>query len=198
MISAADVEVTLRYIVPGFLALKVFYFLGLKTRRTDLEWTLWSLLAAVLIDAGVGRLNPPDANVRLLIAVVTALLAGLALAGVWYVLCRVWPSARWIGSRTSWDAILPTAKWIQIWTQKDQIIIGYPRVIADSVDTDQLDLYVQEPAWVDPATGARSPMQGVAGVLIAQAEIRLIQVLDEGAPESRAVTAASVSGQNEG
>src|SRR5450759_3293784 len=104
-VSATDVEATLRYIVPGFVALKVFYLLGLKTRRTDLEWTLWSLLAAALIDAAIGVLNPADSNRRLLIAVAAAVAAGVVLGIAWREVVKRWPARGMEASRRAWDAI---------------------------------------------------------------------------------------------
>ena len=44
MISAEQVADTLRLLVPGFVALKVFYWFGLRTKRADWEWTLWAIL----------------------------------------------------------------------------------------------------------------------------------------------------------
>jgi hypothetical protein len=35
--------------VPGFVALSVFYWLGLAVKRTNWRWTLWSLVASVPI-----------------------------------------------------------------------------------------------------------------------------------------------------
>ena len=182
-VSATDVEATLRYIVPGFVALKVFYVLGLKTRRTDLEWTLWSLLAAALIDAAVGVLNPPDSNRRLLIAFVAAVAAGVILSIAWRQVAKRWPVRRMEASRRAWDAILPVPHWVQVWTKNDNLILGYSRVVAASVETDKLDLYIAEPMWVDAKSGDRKAMPGVAGVLISEAEIRMIQVMEDGGPD---------------
>jgi len=46
-ISAEDAIATLRFVLPGFVLLSVFYWFGLATRRTDWRWLLWSLLASV-------------------------------------------------------------------------------------------------------------------------------------------------------
>ena len=105
--------------MPGFLALKVFYVFGLRTRRTDLEWTLWSLLAAAVIDAAVGAVifvAPAIVAVpRLVLALIIAIAAGFSLAGGWYLIGRVWPVARQRASRMAWDAILPHPQYVQIW-----------------------------------------------------------------------------------
>lgn len=48
-ISADDAVSTLRFLVPGFVLLSVFYWFGLATKRTDWRWLLWSLIASVPI-----------------------------------------------------------------------------------------------------------------------------------------------------
>jgi hypothetical protein len=48
-ISADDATSTLRYVLPGFVALTFFYWFGLATKRADWRWLLWSLLASVPI-----------------------------------------------------------------------------------------------------------------------------------------------------
>lgn len=192
-LTATDVEATLRYVVPGFIALKVFYLFGLRTRRTDLEWTLWSILAAAAIDTAAGLLNPSDATKRLLIAVALALAAGVVGALLWRLLVRQWPVLGIGAARRAWDAILPLPQWLQIWTKSDTLIFGRARVVASSVEADQLDIYVEEPQWVNIATGERLPMNGVAGLLIAESEVRMIQVLD--GKETPSVTPATAATQ---
>jgi len=179
-VSASDAEATLRFVVPGFVALKVFYVFGLKTRRTDLEWMLWSLLGAAVVDAAVGLLNPPDANVRLFVALTLALLSGGIGVAVWRAVVKRWPARRMGASRRAWDAILPVPQWIQVWTKSETLILGHARVVASSVECDQLDLYLEEPQWVSAPTGERLPMPGVTGLLICESEVKMIQVLGNG------------------
>jgi Family of unknown function (DUF6338) len=47
LVTADDVAATLALVVPGFVALTVFYWLGLRQRRTDWQWLLWSLVVTV-------------------------------------------------------------------------------------------------------------------------------------------------------
>jgi hypothetical protein len=47
LVSADDVAATLKLVIPGFIALSVFYWFGLAVKRTDWRWTLWSLLASI-------------------------------------------------------------------------------------------------------------------------------------------------------
>jgi len=49
ILSADDAAATLRLVVPGFVALQVFYWFGLATKRTDWRWLIWSLIASVPI-----------------------------------------------------------------------------------------------------------------------------------------------------
>lgn len=47
LISADGAAATLSLLIPGFVALSVFYWFGLAVKRTDWRWLLWSLLATV-------------------------------------------------------------------------------------------------------------------------------------------------------
>lgn len=49
IISAEDAASTLAYLVPGFVALSVFYWFGVRIKRPDWLWLIWSLLATVPI-----------------------------------------------------------------------------------------------------------------------------------------------------
>jgi hypothetical protein len=177
-ISASDVEATLRYVIPGFLALKVFYLVGLRTRRTDLEWTLWSLLAAAPVEAGVGLLNPTDPNTRLFAACAVAFGAGVIASLTWIAAGRVWPELRMWASPTAWDAILPEPHWIQVSTKGGEVIFGYAHIVASSVDTDHLDLYLNEPEWVVTPKEPREKRPNVVGLLIPETEIRAVEVME--------------------
>jgi hypothetical protein len=43
VVSADNVAATLSLVVPGFLALSIFYWFGLQQKRTDWRWVIWSL-----------------------------------------------------------------------------------------------------------------------------------------------------------
>lgn len=45
--TSEDILATLRALIPGFLAISAFYWFGLKVKRPDWRWFVWSLLAAV-------------------------------------------------------------------------------------------------------------------------------------------------------
>ena len=51
VVTAPQVVDTLRLLVPGFVLLKAFYIVGLRTKRSDAQWVIWSILAAVPVNA---------------------------------------------------------------------------------------------------------------------------------------------------
>jgi hypothetical protein len=57
--ATEDVINTILVIAPGFVALKVFQLVGAQRKRSEWEWTIWSIIAGVLIAAGtaLARLN---------------------------------------------------------------------------------------------------------------------------------------------
>jgi hypothetical protein len=182
-VSLADLEGALRLVVPGFVALKVFSLLALRSRRTDLELTLWSLLVAVFIDATVSHFSPSDDLIRLVEACALGGVLGIGSALGWRALSGRFRSLRATLSRSAWDAVLAQPQWVQIWLNDGHVIFGHPTVIANSAETDDLDVYVEDPQWVDATTGARSPMAGVAGVYLPATSISFVQLQGPGTPE---------------
>lgn len=176
MVSAGEVADTIKLLAPGFVALKIFYQFGLRTRRTDLEWTLWSVLAAfVIAPVGPWLTEQLDRDIEpIWLALVVGAVLGIALSMGWIALVRVWPGARLYVSRMAWDAVLPNSRWIQVWTSDGRTVSGAVRNIADPAETDELDLYVEQPAWVDDA-GNVTDMTGIEGLLIARDKIEYIQ-----------------------
>src|ERR1700693_792132 len=59
LVSADEVAATLRLVVPGFVALSVFYWFGLAVKRPDWRWTVWSLLASVPLTWLSSRIAEP-------------------------------------------------------------------------------------------------------------------------------------------
>ena len=177
MVSADDVVATLRFLAPGFVALRVFYWLGLRTKRTDLELTLWSLLGAAVIDALASLFNPGDGLVRLVLAIAIAVALGAFGSAAWIAASRRWPTLLEDASPTAWEGVLGTPHWVQVWTTSDEMIFGYVRVLALAAETDDADLYLEEPEWVNKHSGARTPIEGTEGLIIKRSDIRAIQVL---------------------
>lgn len=217
MITADQVVDTLRLLIPGFVALKVFYVFGQRTKRADWEWTLWSVLlsapiagaatwiagvvgasttslSAAIVDCGVT--NAPgetgddlrailaacvndstaahNADLRLLLAVGIALLGGLGLALAWQYLSKRVASLREKASLEAWDAVLSEPHWVQL-KVGDLIYSGKVKVVADPVETDDLDIYITEPAIISGST--TTELTETAGILVARDKIDWIQVL---------------------
>lgn len=181
MSDAATIQDTLLHLVPGFIALKAFYIVGFQTRRTDLELTLWSLVVAAFINAVFGVVAPDiEASRRVIVEMLAGLALGLLAALAWLELVKRRPNVQSSVVITSraWDdvfALTPT-RWMQIWLTDGRVVMGWPGDVAIAQLSDSLDLYLREPQWVDPVTGARTPMTGVEGLLILESSISFVQV----------------------
>jgi uncharacterized protein DUF6338 len=222
MITAEGVADTLRLLIPGFVALKLFYLFGLKTKRSDLEWTLWSVLVAAPLAATanwianlIGQpatdlpgafakcavdasrtsapadlegklsacasqaLNVHNADLRLAIALALALVLGLGASWIWRKAVKSNPGIARGASTTAWSALLREPHWIQVLLKDGRVISGYVAGAADSAETDALDLYLGEPAWVtqdSQGQATETRMTGVQGVLLSREEIHSILV----------------------
>jgi Family of unknown function (DUF6338) len=49
ILTAEQVVTAISFLIPGFIALKILYFFGFRSRRSDLEWAVWSLLGSAAI-----------------------------------------------------------------------------------------------------------------------------------------------------
>jgi uncharacterized protein DUF6338 len=181
-VSAPDIEATIRYLVPGFIALKVFYLFGLRTRRSDFGWTVLSIATAAILDSIVGLLGVQGRAERLLVAtglgVLLAVLAGL----LWQEISSRSDVAMWF-ARQAWDKAFARPGWRQVWIEDGPIVLGAPTLVSESAETDDQDVYLEKPQWVDRTTGERTPVDNVAGMWIPASRIELIQVLDLTAQE---------------
>jgi hypothetical protein len=184
MVSADDVVATLRFLVPGFVALRVFYWFGLRTKRTDLELTLWGLLTAAVIDAIASLANPGDGTIRLLLAIGIAVGLGALGSLAWIEASGRWPTLTQEASPTAWEGVLGEPHWVHVWNTSGEMIFGYVRILALASETDEPDLYLEEPEWVDQKTGTRTPIAGTEGLIIKRSDIRMIQVLAPDRPEA--------------
>lgn len=111
-------------LAPGFVAVKLFQIFGTQWRRTDWEWTVWSLVTGVLVAVAIGltplRLVPAqEFKLTTALSVSTdgiperfllAALLGLAAAVFWRVAIRSsFAGARAIHRRlinSAWDSVL--------------------------------------------------------------------------------------------
>ena len=176
IVSAADVADTLRLLVPGFLMTKVFYHFGLQTRRSDAQWVIWSLLAAAPVNALADSLEPKATVVRGLVVVVIALAAGGVLAILWRRLAKARPALATGFTIRAWDNLfLGTAPWLQVETLDGRVISGWPKYAAKSLDTDDLDIYLSAPRFVED--GKYVDLPGVDGILVARSRIAYISAV---------------------
>lgn len=66
-------------LAPGFLTLKLFQHFGAQRKRSEWEWTVWSVLVSLAIDVAT---KDPAAKLGV------ALVAGLLLVSIWRVVGR--------------------------------------------------------------------------------------------------------------
>jgi hypothetical protein len=171
VIAAADIASTLEYLLPGFVAIKVFTFFALRSTRTDLELTVWSLAASVVLAWGAALLLPANRNA-------VALTLGIAIAGAAAFAWRRAGALHVLRTATApraRDAILQKG-WVQITMSNGQVLSGRLRLAAEPTSDDQ-DLYIDRPAWIKG--GQTLEMANTAGVLIPGGSIAYIQMLGE-------------------
>jgi hypothetical protein len=192
---------TLVLVLPGFVALKIFYLGGIRTRRSDIEWFIWSLLASVplaalsvLVRDGLSRMFPEELawtglgagtadTPRIgLDALFVAIQFGLAFAvggglvALWRrAIVRRWPSLQSGARLQAWDTALGTGGWVTVFTKEGRAVFGYLGEIADSAQTDRLDLFVKCPAWYDIGSGELTSLEPAQGIYIAHDEVAYIQ-----------------------
>jgi hypothetical protein len=176
LIKAADVADTVRLLLPGFVALKAYYVFGLRTKRSDAQWVLWSILASVPLGALASYVHAPDDSTHLWLGLGFAVLLGVGLGVLWTRLAQRWATLRALSSTRVWDSVVPQPLWMQFWTKDGTVVMGKPRYVARSVVTDDLDVYIIEPHLVTGAT--TEVMGGVDGLLLSRSEITRIAVFE--------------------
>jgi hypothetical protein len=184
LVTASQVADTLRLLVPGFLAAKAFYLFGLRTKRSDAQWLIWSLIAAVPVTAVANQLLPTHGNdlANLLLSFALGIGGGIAAGYLWRLTIRVWPRANAEAATRAWDILLsrnPT-QWLQIELVSKKVVSGRPLFSSRSVDTDDLDVYIVDPQLVDG--DHYIPMPGVEGLLISRSQIASITVFARPVP----------------
>jgi hypothetical protein len=216
LITAEQVADTLALLIPGFVALKIFYWFGQRTKRADWEWVLWSVLVSAPIamaatwianslhspqadlpksfaDCGVkysgktgqdlqtalescakSAISTENFDLRLALALTIAVIGAVAFVLVWRKLMPRFPRFVDSTSLDAWGAILRRPHWVQI-KVGSLIYSGKVDVAADPVETDNLDIYITDPALISGSEV--TPLSVTAGVLIARDKIDWIQVL---------------------
>lgn len=191
--SAADVQATLEYLVPGFIALKVFYVVGLRTRRSDLGWTTLSIATAAALNGLVTVAGVTDASWRVVIATIVGVVVALGGGLLWRWVARRYSGVKVAFDRQAWDALWTRPAWVQVWVRDGPIILGAGTVASESAEADDQDVYLSEPSWVDRATGERHKVVGVVAIWVAAKDIQLIQVLAETYPSPPAAATGDAS-----
>jgi len=176
-IGASDFADTLRLLLPGFVCMKVFYWLGLRTKRSDAQWVLWSILAAGLVSVVAAQLSGNQADDNLLLAFVVAVSLGLLLAGVWQVASARWPGLAMDQAIRSWDVVFmrSPAHWTEVITKEHGTFLGQASSAATSVESDDLDVLLTQPTIVN-ADRTEVALPGVESVLIRREDIAVIYV----------------------
>ncbi len=176
LVSADQVADTLRLVVPGFLAAKAFYLVGLRTKRSDAQWVIWSLIAAVPITALANFVHPGRDSLNLVISFAVGIVGGAVAGLLWSLLVRAWPSLKGDASLRAWDIILSRnpSNWLQVELLNKKVVSGRSLYAGRSVDTDDLDLYLAQPQLVDGNRYIDLP--DVEGMLINRSQIATITV----------------------
>ncbi len=188
--SLAEAAATLQAVVPGFIALRVFYWIAYPTKRTDLELVLWSLLWSVpLWGVAAWFVHPPADNSipGWTIATAWAIAAGggAIAAGVWRMLAKRWESLRLQASSTVWDSIVtpPRGGYLQVEMLDGTRILGWIGSAAYSVQAEDPDVYIREPAYLD-SNDREIDLPRVDGILIARSNVaRLIRFIPAVPPD---------------
>jgi len=180
-VKADDVADTLRLLVPGFVALKVFYLLGLRTKRSDAQWAIWSVLATVPLTALAALIHAPNDNARLGWALAIAVTAGALGSLLWARVLVRWEYLRTRTAIRAWDDVLTEPCWVQIWTKDGKTLVGWNREIALRTETDDLDIFIDNPYVVD-ANGVQLALPSLRGILVARSEIHQIAVFEDDPP----------------
>ncbi len=176
--NALDIQATIEYLVPGFVALKVFYLVGLRTRRSDFGWTILSIATAAGLNALATAAGVTDTTARVVWSTTVGVVIALVAGALWRYVARRFVNVKASFDRQAWDATWSRPAWVQVWIRDGPIILGAATVVSESAETDDQDVYLSQPSWVDRETGEREPVTGVVGTWVAARDIQLIQVLD--------------------
>jgi hypothetical protein len=176
LVSADQVADTLRLLAPGFLAAKAFYLFGLRTKRSDPQWVIWSLIAAVPVTAVANYLHPGRDLPNVMLSFAIGIAGGTGFGLLWSWLVRKRPNLKAEAAIRAWDIIFSRdpSNWLQIELVNKKVVSGLSLYAGRSVDTDDLDIYVVQPQLVDE--GRHIDLPGVEGLLINRSQIATITV----------------------
>ena len=172
MTSFDEATATIRVLVPGFVLLRVFYWRGFRTQRTDLELVLWSLVLSLPVYGAAVLLRREDDVWTVLLAVGIAIVAGELAGRAWRAIVR---RHRWIQdymNPTAWDSVVADAGWVQVRMTDGTTYVGSVELATDTAQSDQRDLYLRDPAYV--YEGQMVPMDGAEGLLLLGSSIATV------------------------
>jgi len=177
LVTAGQVADTLRLLVPGFVMMKTFYVFGLQTKRSDAQWVIWSLLAAVPVVAVADFFHPAADAPNFVLALLLGILGGVALSWLWKLLALAWPKLAAGASMRAWDVVFGRrpAPWLQLELHDKRVLSGWADYPARSVETDDLDLYLRDPQLI--VGNSYQPMPGLDGILIPRSSIAAVYVV---------------------
>jgi Family of unknown function (DUF6338) len=180
------------FLAPGFLALKLFDLFGAQRRRTEWEWTTWSVIASVPISVAAnwvrswfkGQTQPPDSpEVILRIVIAVAFAAGAVYA--WRrVRGSTHPRAlrfrREVGS-SAWDAALEdvqrSGRQVELILDDEKHYIGKVGYGGREDNEAEGWIYLIYPEVFEEATRKFRPAKGTHGYLIHRDHINRVRVL---------------------
>lgn len=184
LVTAAQVADTLALAIPGFVLMKVFYLLGFQTKRSDAQWVIWSILATAPLVGLTNALLRGGSDWRVFpLELFIALAAGGSLAVMWRGLARLAPSLQGEMTIGAWDNVVATRRWLLVELKDGRRFKGWPKYVARSVDTDDVDLFIADPAVVVGDTYIA--LDSVEGILLKRSDITMITAL-KGVPRPAA------------
>jgi hypothetical protein len=193
---------TLLVVAPGFVAMKLFQVLGTQWRRSDWEWTIWSLVAGVLVSVlvaivgfrmvqpGVLQLTPTlgVSTDGVLERFIVAALLGVGLAVLWHLLAR--SRVPWIEARgrqlsnSAWDVTLDYVVRSRYGVDvtalvgdKTERLYGSLRTFAREADGAEPWLYLQNVKRFNETSNHFEVVEKTDGILVHADRVSLVRVV---------------------
>lgn len=163
-------------LAPGFLTLKLFQHFGAQRKRSEWEWTVWSVLVSLAIDVGT---KDPAAKL------VVALLVGFGLVLLWRFVGR--QSYRVTGMLrrklvdSAWDHVLDEAcrnhLSIEVATDDDRRFFGVLQTFAREEKEAEPWLYLTDVKEASLSDDDWEPLVRTEGVLLHRDHVRRLRVV---------------------
>ena len=211
----AEIVAGVILLAPGFVALKVFYLLGAQRRRSQWEWTTWSVIASLPITGAASLLrtsiplasttpDPWETALGLLLGVEF----GALMASLWLYVrrsdSRLPEVLRMAFGASAWDEALEdaqrNARLIELIMDDGKRYLGDLRY-GDRDDNEAEGwVYLAHPEVYEPALKKFRVANGTHGYLVHRDHIRRVRVhLSKMEPEHKpSSTATTTTGVAEG